>query len=362
MAIGMPNIEINFKQLAVSAVARSARGIVALIVKDITNITFSMKEYKLATDIETALFTPANIAYIKQVFAGGVNKVLVVRVPVVGLTGTADAVTAIGSRKYNYIGFAEGTVADQTDLVTYVKSQELLKKSIKAVVFNATAPDSQHIINFTNTSVTYATGTTVTGEKYIARLLGLFGGLSLLQSSTYLTLADLSGVVGPTDSAALTAAINAGKLVLFNDDDKVRIARGVNSLITYTAAVTESMSKIIVVESMDLIRDDIYSTFKNTYIGKFKNVLDNQMLFVSSINAYFQGLANEGILDNSYNNVSFVDVEAQRLAWLATGKTEASEWDAVKVRTMTFRSNVYLAGSIKIADAMEDFVFNITME
>lgn len=359
MAIGLPNIEINFKQLAVSAVARSARGIVALIVKDITDITFTIKEYKLATDIEIALFTPANVAYIKQVFDGGVNKVIVVRVPVTGTTGTALAVTAIGSRKYNYIGFAEGSNADQTDLVTYVKAQEALKKSIKAVVFNATAPDSQHIINFTNASVTYDTGVTATGEKYIARLLGVFAGLSLLQSSTYLTLAELSGVVEPAD---LTVAVNAGKLVLFNDNDVVRIARGANSLTTYTATVTESMSKIIVVESMDLIRDDIYTTFKDTYIGKFKNVLDNQVLFISSVNAYFKGLANEGILDSSSNNVAFVDIEAQRLAWLAIGKTEAADWDDVTVRTKTFRSNVYLAGAIKIADAMEDFVFNITME
>jgi hypothetical protein len=222
-----------------------------------------------------------------------------------------------------------------------------------------TAPDSMHIENFPNATATYKTNVTVTGEKYVARLLGILAGLSLLQSSTYLVLDDLASVAQPPD---LTAAVNAGKFVLFNDDTSVRVARGVNSLTTYTATVTESMSKILVVEAMDMIRDDIYSTFKNTYTGKFKNIYDNQVLLISSINSYFETLADEGVLDSGYENVAFVDVEAQRSAWLSIGKTEAAEWDDVTVRKNTFRSNVYLGGKIKIADAMEDFVFNITME
>jgi hypothetical protein len=359
MSIGLPKIEILFKSLAVSAVARSAKGIVALIVEDDTNITFNLKEYKSILDINSTDFTAKNVQYIKDVFAGTPSKVLVARVNTTSISVVADAVEAIGSRKYNWIGLAEGITADQTALVAFVKEQETANKSIKAVAYNVTSPDSMHVVNFTNASVTYATGgTTVTGEKFVARLLGLFAGIPMTQSATYFSFPELASVVEPAD---VEVAVNAGKLVLFNDDEVVRIARSINSLATLGQDKTEDMKKIIVVESMDMIREDIYSTFKNEYLGKFKNKYDNQVLFISAINSYFDQLADESILDNSFNNVSLVDANSQRQAWLGIGKTEASDWDDAKVREMSFRSNVYLAGNIKILDAIEDLKFNITM-
>ncbi|KQX69230.1 phage tail sheath C-terminal domain-containing protein [Paenibacillus sp. Root444D2] len=361
MSIGLPQIEIIFKQLASSAIVRSQRGIVALIVKDNTDITFTLKEYTSVLDIETAKFTAANVNYIKDVFAGSPSKVLVVRVGTASVTAVVDAITALGSKKYNWIGLAAGTADEQDDLSVYVKEQEALNKSIKAIVYDVTAPNSMHVVNFTNASVTYTSGTTVTGEKFIARLLGVFAGLStsLTQSATYLAFADLLSVVEPAD---VEVAVNSGELVLFNDEETVRIARAVNSLTTYTANVTESMSKIIIVESMDLIRSDVYNTFKNEYLSKYKNKYDNQVLLISAINSYLSDLANEGILDSAYANTCYVDIEAQRNAWLSIGTTEAADWDDVTVRNKSFRSNVYLGGQIKILDSMEDFSFSIAME
>ena len=115
MAIGLPQIEIAFKQLAVTAVQRSARGIVALIVRDTTDESFSVVEYTSVLEIEESKFTSNNVGYIKDVFTGGAAKVIVVRI---GTAGTlTDAIEALGSKKYNWIGFAEGKPADQTALV-----------------------------------------------------------------------------------------------------------------------------------------------------------------------------------------------------------------------------------------------------
>ena len=83
---------------------------------------------------------------------------------------------------------------------------------------------------------------------------------------------------------------------------------------------------------------------------------------MSSVNTYFRELQREEILDPEFDNRSFVDVEKQRDAWLAIGKQEASDWSIEKVKRMTFKSNVFLAGDIKILDAMEDLRFTINME
>jgi len=59
--------------------------------------------------------------------------------------------------------------------------------------------------------------------------------------------------------------------------------------------------------------------------------------------------------------VALVDVEAQRQAWLTSGKIEAAEWDETTVKNNTFASNMYLTGNVKILDAIEDLTLNINM-
>ena len=63
------------------------------------------------------------------------------------------------------------------------------------------------------------------------------------------------------------------------------------------------------------------------------------------------------MLDKNYDNLCSVDVEEQRSAWLASGKSEAASWDEAKVRNMTFKRKVFLSNSIKILGAMEDLEF-----
>ncbi|KOR88777.1 phage tail sheath C-terminal domain-containing protein [Paenibacillus solani] len=358
MAIGLPSIDIVFKKLAATLVQRSARGIVTLIVKDDTDTTYAVKEYKSQLQIEATKFTATSVLYIKDVFQGGAAKVIVVPVATSSVAVVGDAIERIGSRKYNWIGLADGANDEQLDLTAYVKEQEGAGKSIKAIVFNVTDPDCQHVVNFVNPSVTTTSGK-VTGEKFVSRLLGLLAGLPLTRSSTYYSFADVISVEEPAD---VEAAVNAGKFVLFNDEEIVRVARGVNSLTTLSATVSEDFKKILIVETMDLIREDISGTFKTDYLGKFKNKYDYQVLLITAINSYFSALAGEDILDNTFENKAFVDVEAQRAAWVAIGKTEAEDWDEQTVKNNTFRSNVYLSGNIKITDAMEDFKFNVELQ
>lgn len=360
MAIGMPTIDVVFKKLAATLIERSQRGVVSLIVKDSTQgSTPKVTEYKSQLAIEANKFTAANVSYITDAFKGRPAKVIVASVPTDSTNVVSDAITAIGSRKYNWIGLAEGTTDEQTALTAYVKEQETAKKSIKTVVYDVTSPDSQHVVNFTNESVTFTDGTTVTGEKYVARLLGVLAALPLTRSSTYYSFPELANVKEPVD---VETAVNNGEFVLFNDDDVVRVARGVNSLKTLSSTVSEDFKKILIVETLDQIRDDITTVFKNDWISKYKNTYDNQVLLFSSINGYFYSLAQDEILDPNYDNRADVNIEAQRAAWIATGKTEAEDWDDQTVKNKSFRSNVYLGGSIKVPDAMEDLQFNIELQ
>lgn len=357
--IGLPQIEINFKQLAASIISRSAKGTVAIVVKDATDSTFNFVEYKLVTDIQEAKFTPENVKLIKDAFLGNPSKVIVVRI------ATADtfskAATILDGLKYNWLCFVEATAAEQTSVATYVKGKNTTNKTrkIKATVFNATTTDDIHIVNFVNTKVKRVGETVeIDGYKYLPRLAGLLAGLPFTRSATFYYLTDLSSVIEPAD---VEASINGGKFVIINDFGEVKIARGVNSLTTLSGFVTEDMKKITIVEAMDQIIEDIATEFKNNYVGKYKNKYDNQALFISAINGYFRDLAKDEVLDEEYNNQSGVDIIAQREAWLSSGKAEAANWDEFTVKKNTFRSNIYLAGNVKILDAIEDLKFNVSM-
>lgn len=355
--MGLPEILINFTKDAVSAITRSENGIVCIVVKDDTKTTFTTKTYLYSTDVETADYTTENLKAIQSAFLGTPLKVIVVRI---ATTATfADATTILNTLKYNWLCFVDNSTGEQQAVATYIisKNQNSKNYKYKAVVFNAATTDDMHVVNFTNTTVTRAGEAAISGYLYLPRLCGLLAGLPFTRSSTYYVLTDLESVVEPDD---VGAAVDAGEFVLFNDYGEVRVARGVTSLKTTDSTHPADMKKITIVEAMDLILADISTEFKDNYVGKYKNSYDNQALFISAINSYFKSLAKEDILDNSYTNVASVDIEAQRDAWLVSN-SDAASWDDAKVKSMTFGSNVYLAGDIKILDAIEDLTFNITM-
>lgn len=366
MAISMPNVEVVFKQLATSLIERSERGIAVIIVKDDTD-TFDYKSYSDITQLETdkEIYTDDNYNAIKDCLTFGPAKCYVFRIASEG-GNLADALKVMESRiKTGWITIAGGSAEDFTALVSWIKSKEDKGKTYKAVVYKADTTNSRHIVNFYNGKVTFADNR---GEKdgvtYCPSLVGILAGCNIERGTTFYSCSNLSSVEeiegeGDIDENR-DKALGEGKFILFNDEDVVKIARGINSLTTTDGInLTEDMKYIDIVETMDLINDDIASTFKDTYLGKYKNNYDNQMLFVSAIGSYLKGLEDEYILDNNYDNKVEIDIETQREAWIGVGKSEAANWDDTTVKNNTFKRSVFLKGDIKVLGSMEDFKFTV---
>lgn len=362
--MGLPEITINFIQKAVSAITRSERSIACVIIADDTPKTAGYEIYKYEKDLPETLYTAENLKALKRCFLCNVNKLVVVHY--MATSGKfADALNILENIKYNYVCAIQQD--SQQDLVNYIISKDTNSKGKKyiAVVAGVTTADSKYIINVKNASVhDVDANETVPMVQYLPRLTSLLANLPMNRSCTYYILEDIDLVDESfiTVEKDINSWINSGWLVLFKDNDNIRIARGVNSLTTLTSTDSADMKKIIIVESMNIILEDIYEEFKNDYVGHYKNYYDNQCLFISAINSYFRELAKEEILDPDFANISFIDVEAQRNAWLGIGKTAAEDWTEDKVKGMSFKSYIFLAGDIKILDAIEDLRFDITME
>lgn len=351
--MGLPEISIVFQSLAVTAIQRSQRGIVVLILKDDTG-TFETKEYRNVDEIESTDWTADNLDYIKKTFLGIPSKVIVERLDTLAADYNA-ALTRLKSKRFNYLAVPGIAVLDVAAISTWVISERTNnKKTFKAVLPNSVS-DHEGVINFTTDGIVVGIKTYTTSE-YTARIAGILAGLPFTRSSTYFALPEVDSITEHEDP---DADIDNGELILINDGEKIKIGRGVNSLTSFTVEKSSDFSKIKIIEGHDLVQEDITRTFNDHYVGKVNNSYDNQVLFLTSVNAYLRGLQGD-VLDPSFANLVDVDVEAQRLAWEGVG-TDTSEMTDQEVKELSFRAKVFVGGRMKFLDAMEDLEMKISV-
>lgn len=349
--MGLPNIVVEFMTKANTAITRSERGIVCLVVNDATK-TDTLYAYRSVAEVVTEDWTTENLQVIKDAFHDGPTRVYVVRLTEEGTF--ADATATLNTLKINWLAF---TGEGQDAVAEYVKVRNAKKGAapIKAVVAGVAA-DDMHIVNFSNTAVKRIGADADTEARlYLGRIAGLLAALSLEKTATYYIFDDLQSV---TDVEDADGAVEAGKFVLFNDYGTVRVARAVNSA---TKVEKEDMKKITIVEGMDLMREDIMATFKEQYVGQYKNTADNQAVFVAAVNGYFRTLGMRGVLNPDYANLAEIDVEAHREALVAAGNVEALDWDDAAVKNNPYRSYVYVKANVQFSDGIEDLEFKIYM-
>ncbi len=368
---GLPQVIIDFKTKGTTAIKRSARGIVAMILKN--ESTDATKYYKIndVSDIPDEGLTTESVDLIKKCLLGTPLRVLVYTLPSADISEPentlATTLAKLAGIKWNYVCYPNGTEQEQQDLVSWVKAQRNNnRKTFKAVVANQAA-DHEGIINFCTGGIKVKTDTdsegnpvytTYTALQYTARITGILAGLALDRSATYFKLTEVEEVEQYEDIDSL---IDKGELLLFDeqDGDGVKIARACNSLTTFTTDKGEDFRYIKIMEAVDMITDDIRDTFKKYYVGKVINDYDHKMLFITAILVYFDEIKGN-VLDRDGNNT--VDIDEQYQANYAKLHGEdTSTMTAMQIRQYNTGTNVVLAGSVKPVNAMEDLKIVFTM-
>lgn len=361
---GLPQVLIDFKTKGTTAIKRSARGIVAMILKN--EETDVSKYYKIndVSDIPDEGLTAENVDLIKKCLLGTPLRILVYILPKADISeptqNLAGILAKLESVKWNYLCYPNSTEQEQQDIVSWIKSERGNKrKTFKAVVANQAA-DHEGIINFCTGGIKVKTDTdskgnpvytTYTALQYTARITGILAGLALDRSATYFKLTEVEEVEQYEDIDSL---IDKGQLLLFDeqDGDGVKIARACNSLTTFTTDKGEDFRYIKIMEAVDMITDDIRDTFKKYYVGKVINGYDHKMLFITAILVYFDEIKGN-VLDRDGNNT--VDIDEQYQANYAKLHGEdTSTMTAMQIRQYNTGTNVVLAGSVKPVNAMED--------
>ena len=323
--MGLPEINIVFQSKAETAIKRSANGIVALILRDATKSDITSYSYTNESEVVKSHWTTANYDYISKTFLGGPKRVIVERI---GTEDTYDdALARLKNKKWNYLAIP--SLADnEKDIADWIIAQRSAKKTFKAVL----------------------------PYEYCCRIAGLLAGLPMTEGATYQTLAEVESI---TESTTPDDDIDGGKFILINDGEKVKVGRGVNSLVTLSGDKTEDMKKIKIIDSLDLIRDDIKASFEENYINVV-NSHENKMLFIGAVNQYFKSLQSQGVLYDGADCRAYIDVQSQR-EWLAQ-KYDVSDWTDSEVEVANTGSIIFAGADITIQDCIEDLSFKIGLE
>lgn len=368
---GLPQVLIDFKTKGVTAIKRSARGVVALILKcETTDVS---NKYKISdiSEIPDRTFDDATTDLIKKCLDGTPLRVLVYTLPKTTVQGAkntqATLLKQLKHTRFNYIASPTGTVQDQQDLASYIKAERNNgRKTVKAVV-GSVAADHDGVINFCTEEIKVTNGQdsqgrttykTYTPIEYTARIAGILAGLPLDRSATYYKLTEVESVKVYED---LTDRIDKGELHLFDEEDGegVKIARACNSLQTFTTDKGQEFRKIKIIEGVDMVTGDIRDTFKKFYVGKYINDYDHKMLFVAAIMVYFNQLAGNVLDARAKNNVD-IDEQFQKNYAIIKGE-DISKMSVMDIREYNTGSEVGLAGTVKFVDAMEDLKISFTM-
>ena len=347
--MGLPVIDISFKQLAKSAVIRSQRGIVALILKDTTKASSTVFD---EGDIPSNL-SEANKNLIKDVLKGSPNKI---EVYVLGSEGQiSEALTYFEGVEFNLMCMPSAESGDIAAIKTFIKKMnEVVKYKCDAILANEEA-DSEAIINYTADDIVVG-GKSVTTANHTARIAGLIEGTPLHQSVTFATLSDVDSIENLTKEQA-DSRIDAGELILVREMGKVRVARGVNSLTTLTDVKGNAFQKIKLRKTLNLIHNDLRRVIVEKYIGKVPNNYDNKCILITEIKNYLDELATEQLIEKV--NTVGIDLSAQK-KWLKDNTNlDVNNMSEQEIKEANTQSNVFIAISLKVVDAMEDIVVSV---
>lgn len=369
----MPTLTILFQQRAQTAIARSQKGVAALILRDA--LTAGEGWSLTSTKQIPEKLGKENQDAVRRVFKGGVNPPRKVLVYCLGAEDELEAETPaaegaspaepkpgsggaalkwLGTQKFDYLaGPADLSAAEAAVLKDWI----IKKREDDHVIFKAVLPgcaaNNEGIVNFTASGI-QAGGDVFDAAAYCGRVAGLIAGTPMKQSVTYAPLPEVE------DIDRLTAleedeAVGRGELILTHDGEKVKLGRGVNSL-TATTGRPEVWRKIKIVELLDLLQWDLRLAIQDNYIGKFQNTYDNKLLLITAVKLYLQALAKDGLIEEDF--VCDIDVEEQD-AYLQSVGVATAEMTERQIREANTGTYVFLLLDIRPIDAIEDVKIKI---
>lgn len=363
----MSKLKFSLQALANTIATRADKGVLVLVIDD-KNVQglYIYKQLKKVTEN----WEDANKNYISTAFSDyGVNEIMVASQHT-NADNTVDGKGNISNSLPNCLAllnkvFKNGwliapqviTDADKKVVGDFVKSQR--KDSdypIKAVLYNYSA-DNEGIVNFTGSNLKNTINETIdsiSSEDYTVEVASYLCTLGANESITNHVAKNITGCDVKDDD---DVSVSNGELFLYNNGSNIVFSRGVNSKQTFATNESESLSKIRVVEVIDMVKSDLRDTFNNSYFGKYGNSFSNRKSLVSNLNgSYFKTIINQGYLSNDETSSCQLDINATK-AYLESKGTDTDDMKDTDILKAKIDTHVFLKCTLYIMDVIEDIDF-----
>lgn len=365
--LGLPGVTVQFENRVAAFGTIAGAGKLALVLKDPAAETdpLVLDFTNRADALAAKTWSPATQKALSLAFDGAPRAVALVVLP------EASAFTAgyalLEQLRFDVCTVVGLTAEDAAAFVTWAKAA-YDDKGIKALFVTAGAVSPAHPalvwVDASEVTTLDAAGNPVAMADAPYGLLPLIGGilagLQLWESATYYPLPMINSCARMSKSEA-DAAIAAGKLILYDDGEKVKIARGVTSYADVTSAYSAEWRKIKVVRIINQIETDITRAIEDSYIGKVPNTVVQKHLVISAILGYLQGLEGLEVLQAGTSTVA-LDIERTR-TYLKTIMDTATV-DAMSDEDVAEESTgdkLFLLATIRPADAIEDIYITVSL-
>lgn len=346
-----PEISVIFRTKATTIIERSARGIMYMILEDSVQ-TEKYVTYLGVEDVKEAEWSASNYKLIQLAFASAINTPNKMVVRNIDSDDLATALVEFNNRKINYLCAPTLILADDTKVVTWVKSK-YAEKGITYFSSYATGADDVTIIKVGNSSFKHKDlATTFTGQEYTSAYCSIFAGMPLNRSGDNLIL---PGVTEVSDTAPLD-----GVLTAYNDDGVCRIHYAINTKTTFDSTWKKETRKIKVVDGMNIVRFDISETFKDAWLGRYINDYQNKMAFCNIVNYNYFNALQPNVLSDDYDNFIDIDVTKHKETIVADGE-EVDKFTDLEIRRYPTSDDVFLVGDVRFSDTMANLSLIVNM-
>lgn len=175
-------------------------------------------------------------------------------------------------------------------------AEDIAADAVNKAVARSTAIDYEGIVNV-------GTGAKMNGKSYssaqvAAWVAGLIAGQSLKESTTY-AASPFEDVTRRWTRSEQETGVQNGVFLLVHDGRKVKVLRGVNSLVSLREGQNKGWKKIRKIRVMDQINADLQRTAEDNYIGKVNNTEEGRLALISAGKQYLQSLAMENIIEST---------------------------------------------------------------
>ncbi|SFE87871.1 phage tail sheath subtilisin-like domain-containing protein [Peptostreptococcus sp. D1] len=365
--MGLPITKIDFVAKAEDTSRLLQRGVVAMLLKANSTNVYTFKSYeeaksKLATD-KISLQADGEKA-LEMIFRGATNRPYRVHIAFCNVEEKiVESLQVFEGIKFDWICCPEFS-AKNAEISKWVKDLNNDRNLEVKAVLSGEGFDSEYIVNFVGNKIVMdklgnKSNVEVSAALFTARVASALCGTPLTRAITNLELQDVASVERLTN-AKYDELIEAGKLVIYNDWDKVRFGRGVNSL-TNLNGKTEDRKKILIIAKMHMWKREIKELINEKYLGAMQNGINEKMLLITSIKQYNAELVKMGVIlaSTSESDVD-IDVVAQENYLKTIKNIDTSNMSEKDIRHANTGSNVFLKADLSFTDAMEDIQVTVS--